>query len=66
MYLLMNYVKFYSEIFTCVHFNQHDMPECCTMTLKASATPFKRFTSPPFLKSSFSLYAPITLDECHA
>ena len=32
---------------------------------KASAHFFKR-TSPPFKNSSFSLYAPITSDECHA
>ena len=34
--------------------------------IKASAQSFKRFTSPPLLKSSFSLYASITLDEYHA
>ena len=32
----------------------------------ASSHSFKRFTSRPFLKISFSLYAPITSDECHA
>ena len=34
--------------------------------LKASAHSFKRFTSSPFKKLSFSLYAPIMSDECHA
>ena len=34
--------------------------------LKASAHSFKHFTSRAFLKISFSLYAPITSDECHA
>ena len=33
---------------------------------KASVHSFQRFTSPPFLKLSFSLYAPITSDECPA
>ena len=36
------------------------------VVVKASAHSFKRFTSPPFLKSSFSLYALITSDEWHA
>ena len=33
--------------------------------VNASAHSFNRFNSPPFLKVSFSLYAPITSDECH-
>ena len=33
---------------------------------KASAHSFKRFTSRPFLKIYFSLYAPITSHEYHA
>ena len=35
-----------------------------TLMLKAGANSFKRFTS-RLLKVSFSLYAPITSDECH-
>ena len=35
------------------------------INIKARAHSFKRFTS-RLLKLSFSLYAPITSDECHA
>ena len=47
-------------IYTCIVWKDS------IVQFKASAHSFKRFTTRPFQKISFSLYAPITSEECHA